>query len=364
MTVDPEAPTGSSRFYADGLSVQVLDSAWEHRYQEFVASHPQTLLYYSLRFRDLLIDLLGCRARYAVATSGPEVIGALPLMVSAGPYGQVLNSLPYYGSNGGILARDSTASAALSAWYDLQVADADVASATIISNPLHGDTAAPRGHDLHDERVSLITPLEGFDEGRDAILAMIDSSARRNVNKALRSGVQVAIDCDYLPALETLHRDNMDRIGGQAKSTSFFEGVRRHFRAGKDYDLYVAFVDGEVAAALLIFYFGTTVEYYVPAIGHAYRSLQPLAALLHRAMADAGGHGFRRWNWGGSWLSQESLIRFKRKWGGQQRTYSYWTSVRRHDLLSASPAALLDAYPHFYVVPFTSLVTAGEKGTP
>lgn len=323
-------------------------------YEEFVRTHPEALLYHSTRFRDFLVDLLGCEPCYGVALAEGRVRGVLPLMAATGPQGRVLNSLPYYGSNGGILAADAEARAALALWYGHCVASEGVAAATMIENPLHHTDAAP-AHDLSDVRVGCMTPLEGTGDPSERLLALIDGSARRNVAKAARSGVVVEVDNGAFEALEEIHREGMASIGGRPKTPAFFRAVPLCFRAGEDYELYVARIGGEVVAALLVFFYGSVAEYYVPATRAESRSEQPMAAILQRAMVDAMRKGLTQWNWGGSWVSQENLIRFKTKWGGRAREYRYWTSISDPELLTAEPDELLEAYPDFFVVPFSSL---------
>lgn len=336
------------------MHVVEVTPASEQGYQRFVESCPTALFYHSLGFRDFVLRLLGCEQRYAVVLSGGEVVGAMPLMAARGPYGTVLNSLPYFGSNGGMLG-GVEARAVLADWYGAQLNEPGVAAGTVIANPLEAEsTLALAGH-LEDSRVGLITHLDGPGPPEELVLRSIDGSARRNVQKAIRSGVTVDVDDDGMEVLERLHTANMAAIGGRSKDPQFFELVADQFRAGEDYNLYVARVEGQAVAALLVFYFGQTVEYYVPATDVEFRPLQPMAAILHRAMADAVTRGFRNWNWGGSWTDHESLIRFKTKWGGQSHVYRYSTQVNAPELLSATPEDLLASYPGFYVVPFSAL---------
>ncbi|HWC12712.1 MAG TPA: GNAT family N-acetyltransferase [Acidimicrobiales bacterium] len=337
------------------MEVLELTPDWEDGYERFVADHPNTLLYYSLRFRDFLVDLLGCTPRYAVAVHGGHVAGVFPTMVTEGRYGRVLNSLPYYGSNGGALTTSATAGHALVQWYRAEVNEDEMAAATVVANPLDADPFPPP-HDLVDERIGHVTVFPGGAmTADDQVWLAIDSSARRNVKKAAQHAVEVNVENENLADLETLHRESMEVAGGQAKTRAFFDAVPAHFRPGTDYNLYVARIGDEPAAAVLLFYYGSTAEYYVPALRPSFRPAQPMAALLHRAMTDAVTNGFRRWNWGGSWPTHESLMRFKSKWGGQGRVYQYWTKLNRPELRSSTAGALLAAYPGFFVLPFSAL---------
>ncbi len=341
------------------MRVLTLTPEWEDDYESFVLSHPDALVYYSLRFRNLLTDVLHCRPCYAIAVENRAVTGVLPLMASEGRYGMVLNSLPYFGSNGGILAQNDRARKALEQWYRHVVAETSIAASTVVANPLNTDTV-PVVDDLVSDRVGHITFFRDWrveSPGRQ-VWAAIESSARRNVNKASRHSVVVTTENDNLDELAVLHRQSMALTGAPIKEPPFFGSVPIHFRPGLDYAVYMARIRGQPVAALLLFYYAETVDYYMPALHPDYRSLQPMAAILYRAMADAISRGFQRWNWGGSGVSHESLIRFKEKWGGQRRTYRYWIKVNNPDLRSTTAATISQEYPGFFVLPFCRLAAS------
>jgi hypothetical protein len=97
------------------------------------------------------------------------------------------------------------------------------------------------------------------------------------------------------------------------------------------------------------------VEYFTPATDVGYRGLQPMSLLVFTAMQDAVRRGCRWWNWGGTWVTQDGVYRFKKRWGTVDRRYFYHTTVFDKGILRCSPEQLLEAYPYFYVVPFTQL---------
>ena len=110
-----------------------------------------------------------------------------------------------------------------------------------------------------------------------------------------------------------------------------------------------------VVAGLLVFYFNRTVEYFTPAVHADHRSTQALPLTVFTAMTDAARRGFRWWNWGGTWESQTGVYRFKRKWGAEDRHYYYHTQLNNTDFLRCTPSEILDAYPNFFVLPFSAL---------
>ena len=135
--------------------------------------------------------------------------------------------------------------------------------------------------------------------------ATIDSSARRNIRKAESSGVTVRQANDEFDFIYRVHTENMAEINGKAKSKEFFAKIPCHFKADKDYRIYLAERDGRLISGLLLFYFNKTVEYFTPVTISSERENQPMALILANAMVDAARAGFTRWNWGGTWLSQD-----------------------------------------------------------
>ncbi len=324
---------------------------------EYLEPHDDALFYYGDRYRRFLVALLGCRPHTLVARRDGRIVGLLPVMEADGPLGRVVNALPYYGSHGGPIADDAQARAALVGAFSELAAAKGVAAATLIEHPLH-PLSMPSRDDFTDSRVGQITLLPRVDEraaASAAILATIDGSARRNFRKAEASGVSVRVDCSRCAFLETVHRETMAAIGGNGKTPAFFATFPRCFRTGRDWRLWVAEVDGEPVAALLTFYYARTVEYFTPVTRQAARPLQPMAAILHEAMVDATLRGHVRWNWGGTWPSQDGVYRFKRKWGAKDYAYRYHVRVNRREILRRSPGELTAAYPGFYTVPFSAL---------
>jgi Acetyltransferase (GNAT) domain len=346
--------------------VRALEEGDRSAYEAYVRSHPAGLLYYGLAYRDLLVEQLGCEHRYLVAVEEGGLCGVLPVMWREREGKRVYNSLPYFGSHGWVLGDEPAEHALGSAWRSLAEAEATV-SATAVSNPITEPACVPP-HTLVTERISQMMPLPalGTEPGEravDAILEMIDSSARRNVRKALRAGYSLDAGADgvelRLEALCRIHQDNMRQIGGREKSREFFAAIPRHFRPVEDFEVYLAHRDGAPAAALLVFYYGDTAEYFTPAVEHSHRSDQPLAAILLRAMADAARRGLRRWNWGATGLTQEGVYRFKRKWGARDRRYRYFIQLNDESILDRSAEDLAEGFDHFYVVPYSQLRSKG-----
>lgn len=338
------------------MRVERLQAEFADRYDDFLLSRPETLLYQSWRYQRLLVELLGCAQEglLAVDASG-GVRAALPLMSMEGPFGKVVNSLPFYGSNGGLIGDDAEACEALSTEYARLVGSEGIATATVVENPLAPGRTASLMHDLTDERIGQLTPLPGSGDVAESLMQSFHSKTRNMVRKADKLGVEVHVDQEAMPFIISVHEENMREIGGIAKSRAFFEAIPRRFRPGQDYRIYLGCVDGSPAAALLVFLFNRTAEYFTPVVLKEKRETQALSAVVYRAMQDAARQGCLWWNWGGTWLTQDGVHRFKSRWGTEDRRYRYFTAVRSEAVLRASPGELRRAYPNFFVVPFSAL---------
>jgi hypothetical protein len=337
------------------IHVEALSRQLEPAYTAFVERHPAALLYYSLPYRDLIAAHLECDVSYQVAIKDEQVVAVLPVMSMKGSFGHVLNSLPFFGSNGGVLAQDDQAAGALwRRWAEL-ASDGSVASATVVGNPLVGDALPPVAFDLTDERLCQFLPLEAPAGTADGLEARLGSSVRWDLRKAESLGVRVVEDPMALPTLYELHAAALGATGGRAKPLEFFTQVPEHFRPGIDYRLFLAEFEGEAVAALLVFSFAGTVEYFTPATRLEHRNLQAGSLLIHAAMTRAIEDGCTRWNWGGTWPSQTGLLHFKRKWGGGELRYRYVTKVNARELMDATASELQHEYPDFYVLPYSAL---------
>lgn len=336
------------------MIIERLGPEHETAYDEFLLKDHRNLIYPSVRFRNFLTDVTGAEPHGLLALADGEIVGALPLHVSTGKFGKVYNSLPFYGSNGGVITRDPEAARALLAAYTGLVTATGVCAGCVVENPLTG-SMVEFPHQITDQRIGQFTPLDDVDDFPEVLMSVIDSSTRRNIRKAIREGVAVREDNGCFDFLREVHLENMASIGGNPKPDRFFQAMRDNFRPGTDYRIYTAELDGERVAALLLLYFNQTVEYYTPVIRHDYRSQQPLALIVYQAMVEAQALGFRRWNWGGTWLSQDGVYRFKKKWNTEDIPYTYYIHVTNDEVFSSNKAELLHEYPLQYVIPFNRL---------
>jgi len=358
------------------MRIELLGPSREEEYAALVHARSESLVYASLPYRNFLRCVLPTsRDVYLVADDGGRMVGVLPaFLATVEGRGKALNSLPFFGSHGGVMtARDvdddrEVRLALLQAFNDLAESER-VLSSTLISNPLSADADFYRQHHRHnylDQRICQFTGLPvdySSDQQPDRLLSFFHVKTRNAVRKGLKGGFDIRHGDKpaLLKQLHDLHVANMTAIGGIPKEWSVFQAITEEFSYDDDYRVYVAEQDGHVAAALLLLYFNRTVEYFVPAIDAEARSDQPLSALIYCAMLDAVARGYRQWNWGGTWLTQSSVYRFKRRWGTRDIPYFYFVNVLDSRILSWTRQEILAWFPYYYVLPFNAL-RGGQVG--
>jgi hypothetical protein len=318
-------------------------------FQDFVMSHPKSLIYHTERYKTLLKHHLDCDLHYYLLKNGRSVQAVFAGMSKTGKYGSVLNSLPFFGSNGGILASSESAYQSMLSCYNKMIKD--MSFATFIENPFEVVKKKP-DFNLISHRICQVSNLHELD--LENLGAIFTSKKRNDIRRALRHKVSVEIDFSekaktYL--IET-HSANMLAINASGKPKEYFYDLFGLFRAGADYDLYTAKKDGELVAALLLLYHKNTVEYYTPVISLDQRHLQALSLTIYEAMKINKLLGRTIWNWGGNGNSLDSVYRFKKNWGASDYPYNYF--VKSNAPLPPEPDydSILNDYRGFYLFPF------------
>jgi hypothetical protein len=355
------------------LNIELLTEKYEEDYTNWLLSVENSLLYASLPYRNFLHRLLAnSRPFYLIALDQGRIIGALPAFLKQNSQmGNVLNSMPFYGSNGGPIVASHVAQKAviqkalLDAFLTL-AQENQVISSTIISNPLEPlvkfyDSGLQST--LRDERIGQITSLPinpGSSEMlKETLMGRFHKKTRNAIRKARGSRVVVrhAESLEALQTLAMLHQKSMTAIGGSVKPWPVFVALRETFVYDRDYRVYLAEKDEAIIAALLVFFYNRVAEYYIPATDEGARIYQPMSLLVYEAMQEATLRGCLYWNWGGTWLSLSGVYNFKSRWGTTDYPYYYYVHVMDKSILLQSKQVLLKEYPYFYVVPFGSLRT-------
>ncbi len=345
------------------MNVVRLNSHLVDKYEAFLMKNDKTRLYQSNKYRILLKSFLKQEDYFFVLTNDDgDIMGVFPTFIfENGKYGNIINSLPFYGSNGGIIEFDNNLKVRneLLTAFKKFVGDAGCVATTIISSPFEESQVFYEDnldYDFKDARIGQITT---FKDGTDKenLIELFHYKTRNMVRKAIKSNIKFRINNgeEGFRFLIDIYKENMEQLGGVVKGDSFFECIKDTFTADKEYRIYLAYWNGKPIAALLLFYFNKTVEYFTPVVKREFRNMQPMSLLIFEAMKDSIDIGYKYWNWGGTWLSQTGVYRFKKRWASEDRPYYYHTKIYDKKILSLSKEKLLEEYPYFYVCPFDEL---------
>jgi hypothetical protein len=334
-------------------SLDAIDSV--HR------SSAEPLVYGSASYiRFLLTALPNVRFFCPAVTDGDSVIGTLPLLEQTAADGRiVLNSLPFFGSHGGpcwlsTVDNSQTVQAQLLRAASEIARERRAISITLVESPLQPiDTAAAQdqGFAVIDYRIGQFTALPY--ETRDVEAALFDLyhvKTRNAVRKGQKLGqvFERRIDDDALNWLQSAHAQSIMAMGGVPKSKAVFNQLLAQFPLESKARLYIGTCDGRLTSGLLVLLFQDTVEYFTPVVDPQYKDQQALSALIHHVMLESVYDGYRRWNWGGTWPSQEGVYRFKSRFGASEFPYRYFHKLFDPTVLATPHADLRAEFPYFY----------------
>lgn len=343
-------------------------------YSEFINKFSFASFNASLKFLYFLTQLLdkSCIPYYFIARNEDrQVVGVLPAFMKKGIYGAVLNSLPWFGSNPGVIADSPEVSEQLVDAFFKTAKWTNCVSATIISNPFHENQwdykdlfcEKEEGRYLEDYRIGTMTTLPDCKsiEDKDLLEHQLIGMYHQKTRNQLRKSIELCrAEVSYRPeAFEFLmktHKENMEAVGAPYKTKEF--DIIKTLKENEDYKLFISYdkKTDDPAAALLLKYYNKTVDYMIPATSLEYRSIDPLHILIHLAMMDAAQRGYKYWNWGGSLVvGMDGVKHFKSRFGGKTFPYTYHTLLFRPLEPWVTKEAILEQYKYFYVLPFKEM---------
>ncbi len=330
-------------------------------YESFVAEHPDALLFHSATWLRVISECTGGELRVLSASDANGLVGVLPLFISPNKgLGRVANSLPFFGSNGGILAipgREQDVFQTLAPAFEELVQLENLRAWTLIQGIFDNNDALYLKHfgpDMEEERLCQVAMLPGAQ-----LMKTLSPCKRNNVRRAGKLGVTVrastsAKDIDWLA---NQHCQRMKNMGGTAKPASFFKAALREL-GSKAFTLYMADTkDGLPCAALMVAVHGQTMEYLFPVSDWEMREHKGLPLLIYHTMQLAMDQGLKHYNFGGTWTSQRSLYEFKRRFGASDFSYKYFTRILDPSLTQHSQKEIMAAFPFYYALPFSILET-------
>jgi hypothetical protein len=349
------------------VEIKLYTDELKNSYNNFLNISKNSMFYHSLSYRKFLKETFSnCEDYYFCAFIENEIHAVLPIFVQPGKFGNVLNSLPFFGSNGGIIYRgeklNEVCKINLLKSLEQLCKMKKAFSCTIIDNPFEKDQSIYKlfNANLYEKRTGQITKLpvcENEVDCKEKLLKLFHSKTKAMIRKGLNSNFKIVVDnsLESFDSLFKIHRSNMLRIGGKHKKKIIFDTIFRVFKPNEEYRIYNAKYNDETISSLLVFYHKDMVEYFCPATELKFKDKQPLSVLIFMAMKDSIlDKKSLFWNWGGTWLTQVGVYRFKSKWGTIDYNYNYhiktFFDFKKNEY---SANDLTQNYENFYTLPYS-----------
>lgn len=297
---------------------------------------------------------------YLVAFDLNEPVGLIPIAaLHVVNVGWVINSLPFFGSHGGVVVFGESINSSLVATKLLQELmnyskSVQACSVTIVENlfvPMDKSVCEKMQLKAVDYRIGQITylPRVNATSVDDKLFSLIHSKTRNAIRKGL-SRKQLIKQCDDDESwawVQSVHEKSIRSLGGVPKSMNTFNMLRKFL--GKRVRLYVGVADRVRVSGLVVILNSDTVEYFTPVVEEDERSTQALSATIFTVMKELALEGYRLWNWGGTWASQKGVYRFKSRWGAEDQVYSYYNFVSDIHFLEKNKEDIINSFAHFYL---------------
>ncbi len=161
--------------------------------------------------------------------------------------------------------------------------------------------------------------------GEDRLFARLDSSVRRAIRKAEKSGVTVTVSRD-LQALRTfcsLQCQTRKKHGLPPQPFAFFQNIHEHILSPNLGVIITASHQGRPIAASMYFQLGERAIYKFGASDEAFQELRGSNLVMWEAIKWHVRNGARRLHLGRSSLWNEGLRRFKLGWGAAEERIEY-----------------------------------------
>lgn len=349
----------------NNLKIDIYTKKYELKYNNFLHESKDCLFYHSLKYRTFLKKIIKYgKPLYLIAVYNNKIIGIFPLFILKikNKY-SIINSLPFYGSHGGIIiSRDFVQKKKIVDLFVQKlfsiVTTEKCLSLNIIDNPFFPMSNFYENIfkvSASDYRLSHITNLSIDENHEKGLLGKFKSRRRNYIRNAFKENFKLTNENTYdgFKKIYYYHKMNQESMGRKAKPLYVFKALHDTFVPNLDYDIYFAKKNNEYAGGLLIFYYKNFVEYFTPVYNLKHSKSNPLNFLIFSVMKIAAKKGIQFWNWGGTWPSkQQGLRRFKKSWGAEEKRYNYYTKVFDNENFEKNIEFLKENSDFFYLKKF------------
>jgi hypothetical protein len=344
-----------------------------NRYAELLSKAPEATVYHSKAYMSLIADETNSKPEYLALEEDSNLLGVLPLCIKENTrFGNVANSNPYFGSYGGVVLnpdllprKKELVKAGLFSFFHQFAKKNECVISVLITSPFdmlqHLYAADPRPTFIDRRLCQAVSLPQPGSVGLEKRLLeeWFSKKCRGAVKKAERLGVRTAVTEEpgsELDQFYDIYKENAKAVGAKLKTKAFFSSALGNSPKGSSALRYATYED-RLIGGIFHFFFNEIVEYYQPAIEPASRSTGATNLLIHEGLKDASKRGCSIWNFGGTWPSLEQLYKFKRSFGANDYSYTYFVTAYKDisEIRTMERKDIAEQYPDFYVIPYSEL---------
>lgn len=314
--------------------------------------------YQSTQHLRFLQKILKINVEFVTAVENGKLLGALPLFKKKTKYGIVINSLPFFGSYGGLVADKIDIKKNILNFLNEYNKEQDVLSSVIIANPFDSSEVYEKFFKFDDKDERLIQCIRLEKKQEADLWNNFEQRVRRAIRKAEKNLVSVEVsepDEELLDDFYKNHVENISSKNGAIKPKEFFSLLEENFTLGDDYNIFTAKYEGKPIAYLLVFHFKSFTEYYMPAYEMEKSDLQGTSLLIWESIKKALSSHKKYYNFGGTHLEQKSLYNFKKGWKTDDFRYNYYISGNLSKIRELGEKILRENFKNFYVYNYSKL---------
>lgn len=343
----------------------ILEKNFEDIYENFITTNSNALIYHSLTYKKFLYNsILNTIHKYIVAVNGKRILAVVPCIIKLSEKGNILNSLPFFGSHGSILGAENLKELEIKKIFlklNELIDTYNIKSVTIVDNYKKNNLKIINKYFKYqfiEKRFSQVTNLANIknfitETGNNNFVAYFKGNRRTDIRKGQNNKYVFAIDnsVNSLKALYNFHKKNIKNLGGVKKNWKIFKNLNELYIKTNKGNIFTVKDKNKIVCSILLLYYKETVYYFIPGMLDSYKSKSVMSNIIFIAMNDSIKKGYSYWDWGGSWLSQKNLIKYKNSWQAENVEYSYYINYSKK-INNLNKENILDYYKYFFVKPF------------
>jgi FemAB-related protein (PEP-CTERM system-associated) len=313
----------------EAIHIQSFTDIHAAAWDGYVRAHPSASPFHLIAWQRTIVESFGYEPKYLVALQGDTIRGVLPLfLVQNLLIGKALISTPF-AVYGGVLADGPEI---LALFRD---------AVTELGKKLEVGYVELRN--IQTEQRLGFSPISAYvtfgqtiGPDEEAILETIPRKTRAAVRKSLKAGLISRTSTSMTRKFLELYSINLRKLGTPCFPYKYFYSLMKNF-AGS-IDVREVMSEGNVAAAVVTFYFRDQVLPYYGASDPAFNALAPNNYMYFDLMRTKGKEGYGFYDFGRSKKYGSGSHDFKSHWGMVERELPYEILlVKRKNLPNYAP---------------------------